>query len=169
MLKKRKDLVGGVDLCCGTGCIGITIKKHCPWVDMTLVDINKKAISNTTHNAKLNKVNVKTITGGFYQSLIKRKLKFDFIVCNPPYVDIKALDKSMTKYETKISFVNSPHSLDFYKTIIKNMSKLVNKHGFVAFEIGYDQKPQLEKLLANKEHSFYKDLNGNDRLLIIYC
>jgi release factor glutamine methyltransferase len=135
---------------------------------MTLVDINKKAITNTTHNAKLNKVKVKTITGDFYQSLIKRKLKFDFIVCNPPYVDIKVLDQSMTKYETKISFVNSPHSLDFYKTIISHMSKLVNPGGFVALEIGYDQKPLLIKLLTNKKYHFYQDLNGKDRLLIVY-
>jgi release factor glutamine methyltransferase len=134
---------------------------------MTLVDINKKAIANTKHNATLNKVKVKTITGDFYKSLIKRKLKFDFIVCNPPYVDERALDKSMTKYETKISFVNSKNSLDFYKTVISHMSKLVNKNGFVAFEIGHDQKPQLEKLLIGRKYYFYRDLNRNDRLLIV--
>jgi release factor glutamine methyltransferase len=91
-LNKHKKMRLGVDLCCGSGCMGITVKKHCPQTNIICVDINPKAILNTKHNAKLNNVKIKTIIGDFYQTLIDKKLKVDFIICNPPYVDKKDLN-----------------------------------------------------------------------------
>ncbi|MDR0674877.1 MAG: methyltransferase [Mycoplasmataceae bacterium] len=124
----------GADLCCGTGCMGVSIKKYCPHIHMTCIDINPNAIDNTQHNALLNNVKVKTIVGDFYQELIHKKLKFDFIVCNPPYIDPKKINWVMTKYETKISFTNSNDPLFFYKKLIHNKNKILNKHGKIFFE-----------------------------------
>jgi release factor glutamine methyltransferase len=101
---------------------------------MTLIDIQKKAILNTKHNAKLNNLNVNTYVGDFYKTLISHNLKFDFIVCNPPYVDINTLDKTMTKYENRISFTNSDDPKYFYNKLIDNKNKILNKNGKLFFE-----------------------------------
>jgi release factor glutamine methyltransferase len=139
-LNNHPNLKNGADLCCGTGCIGIAIKKYCLHTNMISIDINHKAILNTKHNAKLNNVKLKTFVGDFYQTLIDKKMKFDFIVCNPPYVDEHKLNQVMTKYETKISFTNSNDPLFFYKTLIKNIKKILNPKGKIFFE---DQNAEL--------------------------
>lgn len=91
---------------------------------------------------------------------------------NPPYVDKNELDLEMTKYESKISFTNSDDPLEFYLTIIKNYEKVVrNKNNFlIGFEIGYDQRQNLEKILRNTnlQYEFIKDYSNIDRILIIY-
>jgi release factor glutamine methyltransferase len=139
-LKQHPKLINGVDLCCGTGCIGITIKKYLPNINMSAVDINPQAIENTKHNAKLNKVKIMTYTGDFYQTLIDKKLKFDFIVCNPPYLDVTTMNKTMIKYENKISFTNSKDPLFFYHQLINNQKKILNRGGKIFFE---DQNAEL--------------------------
>jgi release factor glutamine methyltransferase len=133
-LNQHPHLKLGADLCCGTGCMGIAIKKHCPQTNITSIDINPEAILNTKHNAKLNRVEIKTIVGDFYQTLIDKKLKLDFIVCNPPYVSKEKLNPIMTKYETKISFINSDDPLYFYNKLIANKNKILNPKGKIFFE-----------------------------------
>jgi release factor glutamine methyltransferase len=136
------------------------------------VDINKNAVANTKANAKLNKLKVQVICGDFYKTLIKTKVKPDVIVCNPPYVDIKDVDKKMFNYETKISF-NNGSPLYFYEKIIDNYTQLINdkKHFLIAFEIGYDQRKSLTHLLTRnkliKFSHFFKDFANKDRMLII--
>ncbi|MDR2369093.1 MAG: methyltransferase [Mycoplasmataceae bacterium] len=133
-LNQHPNLRQGADLCCGTGCMGIAIKKYCPHVSMTSVDINPKAIDNTKFNAKLNNLKVTTINGDFYQSLITKKKKFDFIVCNPPYVSEEKLNPIMVKYENKISFTNSNDPLFFYKKLVNNKKQILKPNGKIFFE-----------------------------------
>ncbi|MDR1850901.1 MAG: class I SAM-dependent methyltransferase [Mycoplasmataceae bacterium] len=156
------------DLCCGTGCIGLGIYKYLGGADITCVDINPVAIENTKYNAKINKCDIETICGDFYDSI---KQKVNCIVCNPPYVNEKDLDKNMLKYENKISFTNSNDDLYFYEKLISNYKKTMKRNFLMVFEIGYDQKPGLQKLLKknnlDKISKFYKDYNGKNRMLII--
>jgi release factor glutamine methyltransferase len=173
ILQKYPNLTNGVDLCCGSGNIAIAISKNCPNINFTTVDIQPLAIKNTLHNAKKHDVKLKTITGDFYRTLIKRKLKFDFIVCNPPYVSLLEVDKSLFNFEHQINFSNSDDPLFFYKTIIDNYQKLIiNPHNFlIAFEIGHNQKQLLMSILKQNHllmHAkFYRDYANNDRILII--
>jgi release factor glutamine methyltransferase len=156
------------DLCCGSGNIGLAIKKHASGTNVTCVDMNHSAIENTRHNASKNDVKIKTIIGDFYNSI---KSKISCIVCNPPYVNNKKLDKRMLKYEDKISFTNSMDELYFYKKIINNYGKIMKNNFLIIFEIGYDQKKALTKILGKnnllKYSSFDKDLSGLDRILTI--
>jgi methylase of polypeptide subunit release factors len=128
------------------------------------------AIQNTMVNARINNLKIKTLTGDFYKTGIKHRS--DFIVCNPPYVNIKSLNKKMTKYESKISF-NNGDALFFYEQIINNYKKFVlNPDNFlIGFEIGYDLKEQLTNLLRKnnllKYSKFYKDYSNFDRVLVI--
>jgi HemK-like putative methylase len=174
ILKKDRKLIYGADLCCGSGNIAVAVKKNCAFIDMTAIDINETAVMNTKHNAKKNKVVINVIKGDFYQTLIKKHLRFDLLISNPPYVSNDELDKSMLKYEDKKCFVNSKGDLFFYETLINNHKKIVNdeKHFLLAFEIGYNQKKRIQKLLSKQKllkfAQFYKDLNNHDRILIIY-
>jgi len=155
------------DLCCGTGVIGITLKKKFKDIDVIGVDINKNAIALAIDNAKINKVYVKFIKGDFYKSL---KEKTNCIIMNPPYVD-KISDLKMLKYENKKNFINSANDTDFYKKIIDNYKKIfTNKFLFIC-EIGYNQKKKLQKIIKNNKLSkytkFYKDYSDHDRIMVI--
>jgi release factor glutamine methyltransferase len=165
LLKKGK-YKNGIDLCCGTGCIGIAIKKALPKINITSIDINSTAVINTIHNAKINNVMLNAICADALSIFIS---KYDFIVCNPPYVNSKEV-KQLDKYETRISFNNSNDELYFYKKIIKDIS--VNKKStLVIFEIGHNQKELLLSYLKlfklDKKTEFIKDLSGNERILVI--
>jgi release factor glutamine methyltransferase len=156
------------DLCCGTGNMGLAIKKYLPQARVTCVDINPLAIRNTNINAKRNNLKIKTITGDFYEAI---KEKVDCIICNPPYVNEKELDKHMLHYEDKISFTNAKNDLYFYKKIISNYEKIMNNNFLIVFEIGHKQKTRLKAILKKyqleKYSKFYKDYNQKDRILII--
>lgn len=174
ILSKDHKLKQGVDLCCGCGNIGITLKKNIDNINMDSVDIQSIACRNTKLNAYNNHVKLKVIKGDFFKTLINKHLKYDFIVCNPPYVKANELHKSMYQYENKINFNNSKDHLFFYKTIIDNYQKIIKnkKHFLLAFEIGYNQKNDLQKYLRTsslyKNTKFYRDYNGNDRVMIVY-
>ncbi|GMO13460.1 MAG: peptide chain release factor N(5)-glutamine methyltransferase [Mycoplasmoidaceae bacterium] len=167
IIKKHK-ITSLYDLCCGTGNIGLAIKNSIPSISITCIDINKKAILNTKRNAKLNNIKINVICGDFYKSI---KTKADCIICNPPYVDKNDLNKEMIKYESKISFSNSESSLSFYEKLISNVDLILNKKFLLIFEIGYNQKKDITKILKRndlyKNSKFYKDSYNVDRFLII--
>jgi release factor glutamine methyltransferase len=167
LIKKHK-ISNVYDLCCGTGNIGLAIKKAFPKINVTSVDLNPVAIANTKENAELNNLKIKTICGDFYTSI---KNKTECIVCNPPYVNENELNEDMTKYESKISFTNSKDDIFFYKKILDNYKKIMKEKFIIIFEIGYNQKDKLIKVLKeNNLYSyakFYKDLAKLDRILVI--
>ncbi len=160
-----------VDLCSGTGNIGLFLKKEFKEAKVTCLDINPVSIKNIKHNANKNKISVNTIEGDYFETLINNKLKFDVIAMNPPYVAKHELDDTMKNYELEISFINSKKPNDFYYNIIskrKNVIKNINDY-LMIFEISSTQKSNLEKWLIknNINFEFYKDLSKKYRVLII--
>jgi release factor glutamine methyltransferase len=149
ILKNDKNLIKGVDLCCGSGNISIALCKNLSYIEMDAIDIQKKACDNTKVNAKLNDVKLNVFKGDFYKTLIDKNKRYDFVISNPPYVDLKDVDKSMLKYENKINFNNSKDNLFFYKKIIGNYKNIIinPNHFLLAFEIGYKQKQELQKFI----------------------
>lgn len=160
-----------VDLCSGTGNIGLYIKKTFKNSSVTCIDINSVSIENVKHNAKKNNLVVQTICGDYLKTIIDNKLKFDVIIMNPPYVAKNELDYVMTKYESNISFINSNNPNEFYFNIISNYKKIINKQEkfLMIFEISSTQKTNLEKFLINTNlnFNFYKDLSGKYRVLTV--
>jgi len=167
-LIKNKNIKDLIDVCSGTGCIGLSLKYHNPKINVTCSDINPVACKNIEYNAKLNKVKVNVVNSDL---LSKIKGKYDVLISNPPYVDIKVLDKEMTKYENIISFSNSESDTFFYEQLINNYKKYMKQKFLMAFEIGYDQKEKINKILVanklTKLSTFLKDMSGKDRILII--
>ncbi len=160
-----------LDLCAGSGNIGISIKAHFNYIDLTLVDIDEKAIVNIKKNLNKYQIKANVINEDVKTFFNQNNTKFDVIVMNPPYVPINELNKEMLKYESKISFNNSSDCLYLYKLLLDNLPKITSDNYIVCCEFGYNQKQDLIDLIKKykllKNTTFYKDLNQNDRFFII--
>lgn len=161
------------DVCCGSGAIGLTLKKEIKNCDVTLCELSSDAISIAKKNAKLLDEDVNIIQGDFIEPLLENNLKFDVLLCNPPYIkNDEILDEMVVDHEPNMALFGGVDGLDFYKRIFKKFDDLLNEHGFMGFEFGYDQKEKLEELVKNTftnyKYEFLKDYNNLYRMLFIY-
>ena len=160
-----------LDICTGSGCIGVSLAYYLKNAKITMSDISKNAIEIAKKNAKENKVLEKTkfIKSDLFESI---KEKFDIIVSNPPYIEtdvIKNLSKQVQN-EPKIALDGGVDGLLFYRKLIKEAPNFLNDNGYLCMEIGYNQKEKVIEL-AKQEETFSKieainDLSGNDRVII---
>lgn len=160
-----------LDMCTGSGCIGVSLAYYLKNAKITMSDISKNAIEIAKKNAKENKVLEKTefIKSDLFENIEE---KFDIIVSNPPYIEtdvIKSLSKQVQN-EPKIALDGGKDGLLFYRKLIKEAPNFLNDNGYLCMEIGYNQKEEVIKLAKQKE-SFskieaIKDLSGNDRVII---
>lgn len=160
-----------LDICTGSGCIGVSLAYYLKNAKITMSDISKNAIEIAKKNAKENKVLEKTkfIKSDLFENI---KEKFDIIVSNPPYIEtdvIKNLSKQVQN-EPKIALDGGKDGLLFYRKLINEAPNFLNDNGYLCMEIGYDQKEKVIELSKQKE-SFskieaIKDLSGNDRVII---
>lgn len=166
---KKKEKIQILDLCTGSGAIGISLSKNfANDVIVTCSDISKEALKIVELNSKNNSVNIKIIQSDIFKNI---QNKFDIIVCNPPYIEsdiIKTLPKEVQN-EPILALNGGKDGLDFYRIIIKEAKNHLNKGGYFALEIGFNQKEKVKKLLKdNNYQNIYskKDLGGNDRIII---
>lgn len=161
-----------LDLCTGSGIIAISLAKYLDNVNVTAIDISKKALEIAKGNAKKNEVEEKItwIESDLFENLSMQK--YDIIVSNPPYIKkeiIKNLSKEVKK-EPIIALDGGIDGLDFYRKIIKEAYLYLKHFGFLCFEIGYDQKEEVINLInQNKIYAntyCKKDLFDNDRVII---
>ena len=161
-----------LDLCTGSGAIAISIAKYAPNVKIVATDISKKELDIAKQNAKLNGVanNIEFIQSNLFDKL--KDMKFDIIVSNPPYIpteEILSLPKDVQE-EPKIALDGGKDGLDFYRKISKEGYKYLNRQGYLALEIGYNQRENVKKII--KEQKRYvetyskKDLCQNDRIIV---
>ena len=168
--KESKKEYRILDLCSGSGAIGISIAKYVPNAKVVCADISDKALEVSKKNAKINEVdNINFIQTNMFENI---EDEFDIIVSNPPYIKtevIKTLDKEVQK-EPHIALDGGETGLDFYEIIVQNAYKYLQKDGSLFLEIGYDQKDEVEELLHKNENyrEIYskKDLAGNDRIVV---
>lgn len=161
-----------LDICTGSGCIGISIAKNIENVKVTMLDISEKAIEVAKKNSMQNGIENKVT---FIQSNMFEKIegKFDIIVSNPPYIKtniIQILDRQVQN-EPHIALDGGEDGLKFYKILISNAPKYLKENGKVFLEIGYDQKQEVEDLAKQskmyKKIETIKDLSQNDRVIIL--
>lgn len=167
-----KENIEILDMCTGSGCIGISLAKNIENTKVTLVDISKEAIEIAKKNAIQNGVENKVtfIQSDMFENV---KGKFDIIVSNPPYIKtdiIQTLDKQVQN-EPHIALDGGEDGLDFYKILINEAHKYLKKDGKIFLEIGYDQKQEVESLAKQSKHykkiETIKDLSQNDRVIIL--
>ena len=161
-----------LDLCTGSGTIAISLAKYIDKSNITAVDISDKALNVAKLNAKNNEVEdrITFVESDLFKNL--KKEKYDIIVSNPPYIKkevLKKLDKEVQK-EPKLALDGGYDGLDFYRKIINKAEEYLKFNGYLCFEIGYDQKEDVENLLKEQEKyiniTCKKDLCDNDRVVI---
>ena len=174
---EKENLVNVIDLCTGSGCIGISIAKNSKndcYVE--LVDISSDAICVANRNIAQNNVEnkVKTVISNLLEYRIKQdtEYKVDMIVSNPPYIQsevIKELDKKVQK-EPLLALDGGKDGLDFYIRILNEAKQVLKPNGIIMFEIGYDELQAITDIInKDKEYKLLesvKDYGGNDRVVI---
>ncbi len=164
-LLNKNDTV--LDLCTGSGCIAISLKKNADCF-VTASDISKHAIFVAKKNAKINNVKIHFVISNLFDKINER---FNVVVCNPPYIktkDIKTLKKDVKKYDPHLALDGGTDGLQFYTDIVKELKNKLYGNGKVLFEIGKGQCLSVKKIL--KQHGFktttIKDLNSVNRVII---
>ena len=166
---QKKQIPRVLDLCAGTGCIGLTIKGECANADVTLVEKFDQALEYTVKNAAHNNLDVKIIKGDVLATEGAEGL-YDLIVSNPPYIndeDMKNLQPEVT-FEPATALAGGNDGLDFYRHITKEYKKHLSKDGTLAFEVGINQADAVAKIM--RENGFLnlqtrKDYANVDRVV----
>lgn len=185
-----------LDLCTGSGAIGISIANSISECNITLSDISKDALKIADKNCKIlvgasitqghvssvahklaqltdarPQKNIKIIESDLFENIDENN-KFDIIVSNPPYIKtdiIKTLDKEVQD-EPILALDGGNDGLKIYRRIINEAYKFLEPEGYLCLEIGYDQKDEVIKLIKQtgeyKDIYSKKDLAGNDRIIL---
>lgn len=168
-LKEISSSSNVLDLCTGSGAIGITVKLKSN-ASVTLLDVSDKALAVATENAKRLKADVNIIKSNMFESV---NGKYDVIISNPPYIkteDISLLDKSV-QIEPHLALDGGVDGYDFYRIIADNAVNFVNDGGYIFLECGISQAEYIKSLFSNYNHyceiEIIKDINGIDRILKI--
>ena len=160
-----------LDLCTGSGAIAISIAKLLgKKVLVYASDISAEALKVAEENSMNNMANIYFFKSNLFEK-ISNLYKFDIIVSNPPYIETKKIENlpEEVKREPKIALDGGEDGLKFYKEISKEAKKYLLENGYLAFEIGYNQREYVESILKQDRYkNIYsrKDLSGNDRVVI---
>lgn len=167
---KSKPNAKVLDLCSGSGCIGISLAKDFPDSAVVLVEKSEQAQVFLQKNIKLNKAyNTLALQGDIFEGAANNG-EYDLIVSNPPYIppDEMKIVSPETRFEPEIALLGGQDGLDFYRAIIQNYKKSLKSGGMLAFEVGINEHKAVFDLLktANfKEITVIKDFNGIERVV----
>ncbi len=158
-----------LDLCCGSGAIGLAIKNLFKPFDVTMSDISKEALKIASLNSKKLGLETKIIESDLFSQI---QDKFDVIISNPPYIkEDEKIESIVKENEPPIALYGGKDGLYYYEKILKDISKYLNKNFLIAFEIGYLQKNDIitiiNKYLHNVDILVKKDLSEKDRMIFI--
>lgn len=163
-----------LDLCTGSGCIGLAIANRIKDARVTLADISKDALavakSNIT-NLKLS-ARVSCLQVSALEPAKPFLGKFDMIVSNPPYVtkqEMLELDDSVKKYEPHLALFGGEDGLDFYRAICSNFKNALLPGGFLCFEFGMGQGEDVCRILEENGFTVLersRDYNNIERAVI---
>ncbi len=152
-LNGRSDHVRILDLCAGSGCIGLALAHHYPDSTVVLADWSEDALRVSRQNIRRCGMSgqVSTARVNALEAPPPLLSEFDLIVCNPPYIpsgDLDGLDVSVKQYEPHMALDGGEDGMDFYRAIAQKWKVAINNGGKLIFEIGYDQAPQVEYIMA---------------------
>ncbi len=163
-----------LDMCTGSGAIGIAVAAKVPEAIVTMTDVSDEALRTAIGNAALNKVNRQCVflPGDMFEALPAER-EYDMIISNPPYIKTKEIDKlsiEVREHEPKSALDGGKDGLDFYRIIARDASMHLRSGGVLVLEIGADQAGSVKRLLMKNKawvnvHK-KKDLAGLDRAII---
>lgn len=162
-----------IDLCCGSGCIGVAIAAHVPQAKVTLCDISEEALRITRQNIRRNQVGGQaiTMTADALAPPPAVLWQCDVLVCNPPYItteEIDTLEDSVRLYEPRLALDGGADGLDFYRTVASMWKGNIKPGGSLLFEVGYTQAGQVEEILMQNGYQIgeaLRDTAGHFRVV----
>ena len=170
-----------LDLCTGSGCIGISLKRYRPDIHVTCSDISHKALDMARKNIAHQHLELANETGSLEKGirLVEGDLfepfdedeKFDLIVSNPPYVseeEYRSLMPEVKNHEPVTALIAGPDGLDIYRRLISDAPAYLKEGGKLLLEIGAAQARAVTKLMEEagfKDIEVIKDLAELDRVV----
>lgn len=157
-----------LDICTGSGCIAISLKKYLDKSSVTAVDISRRALEIARINKERLGVEVLFLESNLFEQV---KGSYDMIVSNPPYIrtgEIETLMDEVKSFEPVLALDGREDGLFFYDKIIKEGRAYLKKGGRMYFEIGFDQGEAVASLFQKygyKDINIRKDLAGLDRVV----
>ncbi len=153
-----------LDLCCGTGCIGISLAKL-SGTAVTLADISPDALALARENAAKNGVAARFVETDLFSNI---KECFDLIACNPPYLsaaDMASLQREV-RFEPALALYGGPDGLDFYRRIQREYVEHLIPGGTLLLEVGFGQAGAVCALFGENAYVL-RDVNGVERVVAV--
>lgn len=150
-----------LDLCAGSGCIGLAVAANVPTCRVVLADVSEGALRVCKQNVRRCGLNAQVVCmlADAMQPPNPTLWDFDVIVCNPPYIpsaDIAGLDISVKDYEPHMALDGGVDGLDFYRAIASRWSNALRLDGSLLFEVGIGQAGDVEMIMAKNGYSDIK-------------
>lgn len=170
-LESDGKMLSVLDMCCGSGCIGISYGLMNKDSRVTLADISDAALDLAGRNME------KLCSGEDRFNVVKSDLfddiegRFDLIMSNPPYIRTNVIDTLMPEVrdnEPRLALDGSEDGLYFYRIIVDRARKYIKDEGYVVFEIGNDQAEDVQHLFVDSGYEdihVVQDLSHNDRVV----
>ena len=167
-----------LDLCTGSGCIGLAIASRVKDAKVTLADLSREALAVAKKNVALHHMSgrVSCVQVDAMAEPPAFLGQFDMIVSNPPYIDRKdmeGLEVSVKDFEPHMALFGGEDGLDFYRSITENYRHILKPGGYLCYEFGEDQGDDVCHILTANGFTVRKrvsDYNGTERAVIAqYC
>ena len=163
-----------LDLCTGSGCIGLAIANKIRDARVTLADISDKALAIAKKNAAVHKLSGRTscVKADAREKPAPFLGKFDMIVSNPPYIttdEMEHLPHSVKAFEPHLALHGGLDGLDFYRSIVENYTAALKPHGFMCFEFGMGQGDAVCRILESNGYTILersRDYNDRERAVL---
>ena len=163
---KNNKINNMLEIGCGTGIVSISADLETK-IDVTAVDISKRAIENSIINKEKLGSGIKIMKSDLFSNV---KESFDLIYSNPPYIksdEIEKLQVEVRKHEPRLALDGGEDGLHFYRKIIEKAPEYLNDRGYLVFEIGHDEAKDICALMEDKfDIEVIKDLSKLDRVVV---
>lgn len=163
---KNNKINNMLEIGCGTGIVSISVDLETK-IDVTAVDISKRAIENSIINKEKLGSGIKIMKSDLFSNV---KESFDLIYSNPPYIksdEIEKLQVEVRKHEPRLAIDGGEDGLHFYRKIIEKVPEYLNDRGYLVFEIGHDEAKDICALMEDKfDVEVIKDLSKLDRVVV---
>ena len=167
--EKTQPKVSVLDLCCGSGCLGISLKLQTPAICCVLTDLSPQALTVARENAFALRVECDILQGDLFQPV--RERKFDLIVSNPPYIPSGECDHLQEEVmrEPRMALDGGEDGMDFYRRISREAPEHMNPGGALMMELGIGEAEPVRRMLEENgaiSTEVRQDLAGKDRMIL---
>ncbi len=161
-----------LDICTGSGCVGITLARQRPTGKVVLTDVSADALVVARENAlRLGAYNLTTRHGDLFAAVAGLPMRFDVVTANPPYIpsaEIATLAPDVREHEPRLALDGGADGLDFVRRIVVDAPRVLEADGLLAMEIGFDEAPATSELFRSagyRDVRVARDYAGIDRVV----